>query len=72
MVWNHSFWADLSRTIWQDARAALEQFTIPLNKLLWTPSLKRRGSTKRRKSVLLGLDMDDDSSSGDESFRGTK
>ena len=44
---------------------------IPHNKLLWITSLKRRGSTKRRKSVLLGLDMDDDSSSGDESFRGT-
>ena len=66
MVRNHSFWAD------KIAKAALEQFTIPLNKLLWTPSLKRRGSTKRRKSVLLGLDMDDGSSSGDESFRGTK
>ena len=35
-----------------------------------TPRLKRRGSTKRRKSVLLGLDMDSDSSSGDESFAG--
>jgi len=34
-----------------------------------TPNLKRRGSTKRRKSILLGLsDVGSDSSSGDESI----
>ena len=36
-----------------------------------SPGRKRRGSTKRCKSVLLGLDMDDGKSSGDESVSGS-